>query len=216
MVNKQELSEALRGLEERMEKNIKKEMKQQLKEQSQELKSTLEEYVNKKIEEVQASIYEEMTRIISNQRNVIMNGISEDKDAKTEVEKILKELNMTEAVNDISTVFRLGKQQANKTRPVKVCFFSHDSAEKALRNGRTLKARDINIYINEDLTKNQMTELKKLKEEAKRRNHEKEDLKNGEAWVVSGRRSNPRLRKWRHPIFPDTIFPNGFSFHNVH
>lgn len=163
----------------------------------QDLKKTMKDYTDKQVEETKNHIMEEMKHRFSNQRNIILNGISEEKeDVKKEVEVILKEICIQDTIADISTAFRLGKQQRNKTRPVKVCFYSMSSAERALKNRSLLKEKGLNnIFINEDLTKEQMKDLRDMKDEAKRMNERGENLKNGESWIIVGRRTNPRMKK---------------------
>lgn len=192
MVNKKDLEDLKVIYEDLLEASERRNDKKR-KEQTEEIKTAMEGFVNKKLEEVKTSILEESKHRRSNEKNVIMYGIHENvQDLKKEVETVFNEMDMPEAPQDIAAIFRIGKPQKSKIRPVKVCFHCTHSAEKALRNKKLLKEK-MDVYVNEDLTPEQMNELKTLKDEAKKRNEE--DEKNGETWIVVGRRTNPKLKK---------------------
>ncbi|CAH2087022.1 unnamed protein product [Euphydryas editha] len=107
-------------------------------------------------------------------KNIVINGIPEPQSLnreermsmdKKEVNNILKKLNQTYPEPKI--MFRLGKFNANKTRPIKVCFNSQEVVKSILRKRKDIDIETIKIYS--DQTPQQQKYLKNLKDELKRR-----------------------------------------------
>ncbi|KOB68885.1 Uncharacterized protein OBRU01_17663 [Operophtera brumata] len=107
-------------------------------------------------------------------KNIIIIGIpeptSENTDDrrqvdKTEVLKITKTVNAEcpEPVN----IFRLGKYNSDKRRPIKVCFNSQVPVMSILRNRNNMKSDTIKLYS--DQTLQQQAYMRNLKEELKQR-----------------------------------------------
>lgn len=199
MVNKKEMEE-LRGIikseneksETRMTNIIKKESKTL----EEHLTILMETKIAEKVAEEVEEIYKEMEQRKEKERNVVIYGLKEkrNENLKNDIAKLMNDIELTEVIEDISFSSRMGKPQDSKNRPVKVGFLCTNNAEKVLKNAKKLKDREEKIYINEDLTQKQMKRIKEMKEDALLKNQEDTDLKNGEKWIVVGRRS-PRMKK---------------------
>lgn len=193
MVNKYELAEAISGLKDFIVQKINNQEKQLKKY----IEETLDENLEKKFEVKVKKVYKEVQDRKEKERNIIIFGIPEDKseNLNNEVAELLKEIDLEEVIKDLKFAARLGKYSEKKSRPVKAGFYCTVSAEKALRNANKLKNCKKKIYINEDLTQNQIKDLKEMRETALLMNLEDGDLKEDEKWIVTGRRSNPVLKK---------------------
>lgn len=108
-------------------------------------------------------------------KNIIVAGIPEPKSInKTEMEnsdeiEIAKIVKMV--VPDSAKplrIFRLGKLNTDKNRPIKVCFESQDSAINILKNKNNIN-HNSTVKIYSDQTPCQREQLKKLKDELGRR-----------------------------------------------
>lgn len=108
----------------------------------------------------------------SRSKNIIINGIREaessDKDQRKnldtkEVVKIIKQI--SEDFPSPQKIFRLGKYQSNRNRPLKVCFNSYETVKSILRAKNKVSTDSISIYS--DQTPQQRKYLRHLKEQLK-------------------------------------------------
>lgn len=122
------------------------------------------------------NIIAEMHERTQRERNVIISGIVEinsknfeerQSHDKSEVAKVLKPFVANYA--DPVKVFRLGKYDEKKSRPIKVCFASPATAKSIFRNKSAITERSKEIKIYSDETPLQKETLKKLRDELKRR-----------------------------------------------
>lgn len=124
--------------------------------------------------EVQESIIAEMNEREFRSKNIIISGIPEP-ESSNKMERINIDKNkVISVIKEIDTNFpepekilRLGKYNAKKTRPVKVCFKQQEIAKSILRNRNSVKTESIKIYS--DQTPRQQKYLKNLKNELNRR-----------------------------------------------
>ncbi|CAH2108466.1 unnamed protein product [Euphydryas editha] len=107
-------------------------------------------------------------------KNIVIIGVPEPKATnnidrkemdKKEVMKIITMINSecSEPVN----IFRLGKYNSNKNRPIKVCFNNSEITKHILRNRKKMNNDKINIYS--DQTPQQKSYLKTVKKEYENR-----------------------------------------------
>ncbi|XP_060810215.1 uncharacterized protein LOC132904302 [Amyelois transitella] len=108
------------------------------------------------------------------ENNIIIRGLPESSatevkerliSEKAEVMKIIRNI-YNESPEPVK-LFRLGKYDSAKSRPVKVCFASKDVAIQILRNKKNAPTDGINIYS--DQTPAQRLLMEKIKEELKLR-----------------------------------------------
>ena len=100
---------------------------------------------------------------------------------------------------------RIGAKVDNKVRPIVVNLENPQEREEILRKASALKSESDwkNVYIKQDLTKNQRDLLKKQEEELKEEAQERNSLlKNGEdwRWVIRGRGFQRHLIKRREEV----------------
>lgn len=122
------------------------------------------------------SMISEMQERTWRERNIIISGIQETNSAnpaerlnndKHAVVEILKQadFNCPEPVK----IIRLGKYQKDKSRPIKACFASADTAKTILRNKSKINDESSKIKCYSDQTPNQKRYLSNLREELSRR-----------------------------------------------
>lgn len=126
---------------------------------------------------ISETIISEISARETRSKNIILVGISEpivankderiEKD-KNEVIKVLKKI--VADCPEPARLFRLGKYNPKKQRPIKVCFQSKEAALLLLRNKNNLESDNFKIYS--DQTPQQQKHLKDLQEQLKRE-HEK-------------------------------------------
>lgn len=137
--------------------------------QNNQFTSSSSEYLNS--EDMMTEIHDRIER----SKNVIITGISEpqsDGDMAKKREADLREVNkIIQAIQPLCPhpvkVIRLGRYDANKTRAVKVCYSTQETAKIILKNKSSLK--DSNIKIYSDQTPNQQRNMVKLREELRLR-----------------------------------------------
>lgn len=104
-------------------------------------------------------------------RNILVHGINEAIKGRDDLENfILDLLNIKMSVKttlaEIDTIYRLGPKKEDKTRPVIIKFISTRKVFEILAQLKTLRNTD--IYITEDLTKEEQEVRKKLVIEMKK------------------------------------------------
>lgn len=180
-------------------KNMKDDMNKRFDKNDENIESKINQltnYIDEKVTKERKGILHEVQQRIENEKHIIIYGVKDNdgkEDLRKAVEHVLQKIGLTEEIEDVRFTHRLGKFQRSKDRPVKVGFTYAYSAQKALRNARKLGKED-KIWIKEDLTQEQMTEYKKLLEEAKLKNENGTDAKNGEKWIVMNRK-RPMIKK---------------------
>lgn len=108
--------------------------------------------------------------------NILIHNLPESDNNKDsdllEVKKIIREV----AGEDfpINRLVRVGKENKNGARSLKVIFSSPDDALYILKNKKKLKNRKPKIYIDADLTPRQMEKIKKLQDELRIRRNDGE------------------------------------------
>lgn len=107
-------------------------------------------------------------------KNIVISGIPEPESLnreermnmdKNKVLNILQKID--QAYPEPEKTFRLGKYNAKKSRPIKVCFKSQEIAKSVLRNRKKVNIDNIKIYS--DQTPQQLKFLKNLKDELHQR-----------------------------------------------
>jgi hypothetical protein len=92
--------------------------------------------------------------------------ISDDKNA---ISQILQDINVN--VNNID-VFRLGKFQQNKIRPMKVCFRTREEALQVLKNKKSIRTPNIKIVADQTRAQREYFDKVKTKLDELKRNSE--------------------------------------------
>ena len=118
---------------------------------------------------IQGEIIEAHERLFR-RRNIIIHGVDEESSDCTRndmIAYISKSLKVDlDIANDCESISRLGKISPNKSRPIRVTLY--DSYKRFLILSRAKNLREIrdltNIYINADLTPQQQSANKKLRE----------------------------------------------------
>ena len=105
----------------------------------------------------------------SKRKNIIVSGIPETDDEKINqvVDTFLKD-QLKVNVSYESTM-RIGRQKEDYARPIKICFLRQEDKWAAIKQRRLLK--ESNIYINDDLTKSELSNsdlLRKYRNEAQK------------------------------------------------
>ena len=115
---------------------------------------------------------------LRHKKNIVISGISEEmvgsiedraKSDFSKVKVLLQNLpNIAE--NGITRISRLGRQQPDKTRLLRVSFSDEDATKTILDNAKVLKEIPTykSVYINPDRTRQQQENNKRLREELKK------------------------------------------------
>lgn len=126
-----------------------------------------------------ATILDEMEDRLRRKKNLIISGIPEQTEGsveermeadKTIVKDLLESLcGMSD--DDISRSHRIGRQQPDKNRLIRVVLSNEDDKKNVLYNAKQLRSMPSykNVYVNPDLTPSQRESNKLLHEELKRR-----------------------------------------------
>lgn len=132
------------------------------------------------IQQISTNNYENIIGEVQNrtqrERNIIISGIEEIKSDKredrqqhdkNEVKKILEPFleNYVEPIK----ILRLGKYSDKKSRPIKACYETSETAKKVLRNSTAINKATKKIKIYSDETPQQKENMKKLRDELKQR-----------------------------------------------
>ena len=157
-----------------------------------------------------AETWDEDVQIIDDEeerkRSVIIHHMDESNDEDTgvrveydtnKVVEICKYLGNHEFnEHSIEKIFRLGKREAGKTRPLKVCLDGNITKFKIIRNTHKLKDSEYDgISIQHDLTKEQRKELKELIDLAKKK--EQEDPTGNYIYKVRGPPGRKHIKRFR-------------------
>ena len=144
-------------------------------------------------EKIEEKIEDE--RKLSNEDNIIIHGLEEDKEETHFVGQLLKDLNVNTKPNYVS---RIGKGSTNSARPIKVVFKDSHVKYRFMSRLKELKRHDkySKISITDDLTRIERDLLKEWKERANKRN-QKETNKEY-VWRVRG---SPRKRLYLKKIY---------------
>nr|CAI5845548.1 unnamed protein product [Callosobruchus analis] len=119
-------------------------------------------------------LIEELQERQARSKNILMFGIAEssekDRVARAQEEKTVVENTLRQCSNtaDDIKLFRLGKYEPGKVRPIKVMFTSAQTVTEILKNKSKI-SNDSSIYIKPDLTKQQREHHKQVIAELERR-----------------------------------------------
>lgn len=109
--------------------------------------------LEKRLESQNETILQLQRQVNSN--NLIIFGIKENEEEDNVEDSVMvmikSKLQVDMRDGEIDQLYRLGKKQANRIRPIKVCFASNGAKSKILKNRTKLAGTD--IYVNEDLPK---------------------------------------------------------------
>lgn len=159
-----ELKESIKNIENKVEKA--ETMEQNL--NSESINFNHEQFINEISERQKRASNVIILNVNESNKAVRSQRIADDKSA---VEQILQDIDI--GLQDIK-VFRLGKFQPNRIRPLKVCFLTNNEALMVLRNKKSLTVPNVKIFA--DQTKSQREYFNKVKnqlEECKRRGEQK-------------------------------------------
>lgn len=174
-------------------------MKTELKEEIRGIRENCVEYYSKteeKIKQMEKRIEEQENRIQQQEkerrsRNVIIHGIEEKEANVKELEQnIIQMLHNTLKLEillmEIDVIYRLGPKNPQKTRPIMVKFLTQRRAQEVLKNRRYLK--NTKIYVNEDITKEEVEKRRKLVDSMKRfREQGKHAIIKNQKLIVNGK-----------------------------
>ena len=146
------------------------------------VKKSIEEEVRKSSEKDS----EELALIKSKEQNLVYFNIPE-KDDESIAERMKHDYKiLCEAYDqnidnkEISSIFRVGKKDDNRARPLVVKFATVDIKNKILKKSGDLKIKrgneNLSVYVSIDRTKDQREKHRKLVEELKKRRRETGDL----------------------------------------
>ena len=131
-------------------------------------------------------IFDEMEDRLRRRTNLIISGIPEQTSGTTEERSKADSQKVTTLLDDlcevsdesISRVHRIGRQQPDKNRLLRVILSDEEDTKKILYRAKELRnlPPHKNIFINRDLTHYQREDNKKLREELKRRRASGEDV----------------------------------------
>lgn len=116
------------------------------------------------------------------EKNIVVSGLQEINSgdsaerSKYDKQEVIKMIRVADP-NCIEPIkcFRLGKYNSNKSRPIKVCFSSAETAKSILRNKNNIYKEINNIKFYSDQTPLQKEEMLKLRVELNKRTEEGED-----------------------------------------
>lgn len=115
----------------------------------------------------------EILERVKRSNNIIIRGISEDINVESNSSTVrnIVECVTVGAGDHITGISRLGRKQAKGDRPIKVEFSSSSIPSKILRNKIKLTQNTTysKIKISDDMTPTQLNEIKKVREDIKRR-----------------------------------------------
>lgn len=125
-------------------------------------------------------IMTEVQERLERAKNIIIAGIPEPHSEKMEDRRENDRCEVMKVMSDIypptpqpERLIRLGKYDAKKTRPLKVCFSTPDIAKTLLKNKSNCKTNNIKLYF--DQTPNQKQEIANLREELRQRKEKGEN-----------------------------------------
>ena len=114
----------------------------------------------------------------------ILNKMEREEKEKEKVKKVLVAASEDEGITGIKVedIFRIGKFEENKNRPVRIKFATQSMAEEILYGSWRLAGKEElkNVWINKDLDEGERLKVRELVEEAKQKNDsrtEEEKLK---------------------------------------
>lgn len=114
----------------------------------------------------------------------ILNKTEREEKEKEKVKKVLEAATDDEGITGIKVedIFRIGKFEENKNRPVRIKFATQSMAEEILYGSWRLAGKEDfkNVWINKDLDEGERLKVRELVEEAKQKNDsrtEEEKLK---------------------------------------
>jgi hypothetical protein len=166
-----------------------------------------EEKVEKRMNQVEIDIYDEMSLREEKRKNVVIHGLSEPtgEDGWTRMEEDKKQLNKIFTLLDINVVVetdvefcrRVG-EKSERARPLVVGFYTEWAKSTLIKNSRYLADSDMDhVSVAPDLTEKQRRAERDLQLEAEKRNAEisEEDAAKNLVWKVVGKRGQKRLIK---------------------
>lgn len=128
---------------------------------------------------IQEEIIVELNERSQRCKNIILYGIAEPDSKDTDERRAYDKSAVLDIIKTIlddcpipEKIFRLGKYDSNKNRPLKVCFAIEESAKNILRNKN--KCQKENVKIFSDQTPQQQAYRKLLKDDLERRTKEGE------------------------------------------
>ncbi|CAG9820758.1 unnamed protein product [Phaedon cochleariae] len=167
-----------------------------LREENESLKVRVTD-LEKKMDATSApTIYSEVTSRLEREKNVIINGIDESVDDTKAVSNILLELNLPKPLHP-TRMYRLGKQDLSKIRPLKVEFSSRQEALSILTRRPKLPLKEFpNVKIKNDYTPRLREELTSMYKEIEQRRAHGENLRvkfvSKQPTIVSATPKRPR------------------------
>ena len=142
------------------------------------------------------SILDEMKDRLRRKKGLVISGLPEPVEGSVNERKEADKIKIRSLLNDlcdqtddsISRMHRIGRQQPDKPRLLRIVFRDEDDAKDVLYKAKELRNMPVyaNIFINPDLTPSQREANKKLREEVKRRRTSGEDV------IIRGNKVIPR------------------------
>ena len=176
-------------------------MKEIIRQQQQEHLENMEKQVVRVIKQkdkvVRDTVQKKMSVVVfgAKEKNLPMKTTREKEEMKMAKDIITKVAEDDGIVQQIEEVYRLGKYDSNKTRPMKIRFTTQTAAECVLeRTSKLAKVDDMkDIWIRRDMNEDERKKIKELVAEAKAKNEERTpDEVNKFFWKVI----DMRIRKW--------------------
>lgn len=123
---------------------------------------------------IYGNIIIELQERLERSKNIIITGISEPHSENMEEKRETDRCEVKKILSDIyptypepEKIIRLGKYDGKKTRPLKVCFSTPETAKILLKN--KLNCKDGHIKIYSDQTPNQKQDMENLRDELRQR-----------------------------------------------
>jgi hypothetical protein len=179
--------------------------------ETKDLKVTVEQQtvkVDRKIQQAEIDIYEEMSLREEKRKNVVIHGLVEPRgeDGWTRMEEDRKKLNKLFELLDINVIVetdvefchRIG-EKSDKPRPLVVGFYTEWAKNTLLKNSKYLVGSEMSmVSVVQDLTEKQRKTERDMLAEAERRNREDlndQDRAKNLQWKVVGKKGQKRLVK---------------------
>lgn len=173
-------------------------MKQQEEERRSNLEKQVIQVIKNKEHVVRDMVEKKKSVIIFGLKEKVLNNrsdrVKEELKVAREIIKEVEEDN-AEVVEEIEEVFRLGKYEEGKARPMKIKFKSQAAATKVLERTWTLAQteRYKDVWIRKDLNEEERARRNELMNEAKEKNDQRsEEEKNRFYWRVV----EEKIKKW--------------------
>ena len=156
---------------------------------------------------VARTIINAMNDDAAREKSIMLYNVEEvdDDNTRQQVLDFASESGLSINGDDIEKVFRLGRKERNKMRPIKLSVNSKETRNDIIEQSAMLKDINTIVRIMPDRSEDERKRVKELNDEAKSRNNDTENPpKNGFVWAVVGK-LQPQLLQIKKKVRPARV-----------